>query len=197
MQLVAVEGARPKRVAPRREREIYCLLRVNPELFEKDTQFKLLYVNKRAEKGPDFVAVNRKGHLLLGEVKKGGLPTSAWSQAKRYAKRFANMREAELNIQLARSGISKKVRDLLRGFLSSTGFAALLNPSRRKLHLVFVAEAFSDRILRATTRDSLGRVLRSKVKDVKCVELRTYRVPRAATLAIASVVGGRRRRFRR
>ena len=72
----------------------------------------------------------------------------------------------------------------------------LLNPSRRKLQLVFVAEHFSDRVLRATTRAGLGSILRTSVTDIKCIELRTYRVPRKATLAVASVVAGRHRRLR-
>jgi hypothetical protein len=196
MELVAVEGAKAKRIRPKRERELYTLLRRCPELFDKETQFRVLYVNEGPEKGPDFVAVNKRGHLLLGEVKRGGLPVAAWSQAKAHAKRFAKMREAALNAELAKAGVQELRREL-RGFLGSTEFNALLNPSRRKLQLVFVAEAFSDDVLRRTKRAALGSILRAKVTDVKCIEIHTYRVPARATLAIASAVAGAHRRVRR
>lgn len=196
MELVAVEGARATRIRPRRERDIYALLRKRPELFDKDTQLHVLYVNRGPEKGPDFIAVNKRGHLLLGEVKLRGLPVGAWAQAKQYAKRFAKMRERAIDAELAKAGVPR-LRETLRGFLGPTAFQALLNPTRCKLQLVFVAEHFSDGVLRTMTRPALGSILRASVTDIKCIELRTYRVPRKTTLAVASVVAGRHRRLRR
>jgi len=71
MRLVAIKGPEPKRVSPKRETEIYTLLERYPGLFEKGTLFRLLSVNVRTEKGPDFIAVNHKGHLIIGEIKRG------------------------------------------------------------------------------------------------------------------------------
>lgn len=197
MRLIAIDGPEPKRVRPSREAEIYALLHRHPELFEKGTLFRLLSVNVQTEKGPDFLAVNRKGHLIIGEIKRGGLHLGALAQAKYYAKRLGRMREAELNNYLARRADTRFLRDLTRGFLGPTARAAFFNPSRRKVQLLLVAEDFPDLVLRNATRSKLGKRLREFVKDIKCVQIRTYRVRARSTLAIASVVSGWRRRLRK
>ena len=197
MEVIALDGSRAKRIRPKREPELYRLLRRKPEILDKDTQVRMLYVNRGPEKGPDFLAVNKQGDLLLGEVKRGALPRGAWFQAKQYAKRFAKMPEAAIDAELKKVRIHKGIRRAMRGFLGSTALRALLNPSRRKIQLVFVAEHFADRTLQVANRGALGAILRAAVKDVKCVELRVYRVPRTRTVAVASVIGGRRRRLRR
>jgi len=152
-------------------------------------------MNRGPEKGADFVAVNKKGHLLLGEVKRGALSVSAWAQAKQYAKRFAKMREHAIDAEPAKARVSG-LPETLRAFLGSTAFQALLNPARRKVQLVFVAEYFSGRVLQATTRAALGPILRKRVSGIKFIELPTYGVPRKATLAVASVVAGSHRRLK-
>jgi len=197
MDLIAIDGHKPKRMTPKRERQIYRLLNDVTGILDKDTLVKVLSVNEGPEKGPDFLAVNKKGHLLLGEVKRGGLPSSAWAQAKQYAKRFAKLREKQLDEELAKAGKRGRIRMALKGFLNERARRAFLNPSRRKLQLVFVAEHFGDHILRRATHATLGAGLRARVTDVKCVELRTYRVHGGGSFAVASVVGGRRRRLRR
>ncbi|MBI5622996.1 MAG: hypothetical protein HY924_04370 [Elusimicrobia bacterium] len=197
MLLVSMKGAQPKPVHFRREKDIYALLKNQPHILEKETQYRMLLINKGPEKGPDFIAVNRRGHLLLGEVKKGPLSLVAWRQIRRYAKRFCKMRKDDLNGVLVKAGIGP-LQKTLKGkrLLSSTGWKALLNPSRRKLQLVLVAEGFSDRVLQGMSHDLLGNPLRSKVKDVKCVELRMYRVSGSTQFAIASVIAGNRRQLR-
>jgi hypothetical protein len=107
------------------------------------------------------------------------------------------MREAELDIELCRTGTITGIRKAVKGFLGLTALQALLNPSRRKLQIVLVAESFSDKVLRSTHRDDLGAPLKSKVKDVKCIAVQTFFVPRAAKFAIATVISGKRRKLRR
>ncbi len=154
MRLAAVEPATPKprRVHVSREKAIYALLERTPELLEKKAQFRLLSINKGPEKGPDFVAVNKKGHLVLGEIKRGSLSIRAWGQVKTYAKRFAKMRHRELNEELSGALRGRDIRRSLPGFLGSTAWRALLNPSSRRLQLVLVAKGFSDRVLRSIAR---------------------------------------------
>lgn len=200
MRVVAIEGPAPRHVRPRREAEIYALLQGCPELFEKNTLFKVLSVNVRTEKGPDFIAVNHKGHLIVGEVKRGGMPAGGWAQAKRYAKLLGRMREADLDQYIAKRADSKHVpqlRGVTKGFLGPTARAAFFNPSRRRVQLLLVAETFSDSLLRSATRARLGARLRELVRDVKCIQVRTYRVRSQSTFGIASVVSGRSRRLRR
>jgi hypothetical protein len=200
MRLVAISGPEPKRVSAKRETEIYALLQRYPGLFEKGTLFRLLSVNVRTEKGPDFLAVNHKGHLIIGEIKRGGLPPGAWAQVKYYAKRLGRMRELELERYIANRSSEKDartLRDLTRGFLGPTARAAFFNPSRRRVQLLLVAEDFPDVVLRNATRAKLGTRLREIVRDVKCVQVRTYRVRSRSTFGIASVVSGRGRRLRK
>ena len=85
----------------------------------------------------------------------------------------------------------------MKGFLDPTAKRALLNPSKRRLQIILVAEGFSDKVLRSTRRDNLGSPLKSKVKDVKCIEVQTFAVPRAAKFAVAAVISGKRRKLRR
>jgi hypothetical protein len=200
MRLVAVDGPEPKVVRPKREAEIYALLERCPELFEKNTLFKVLSVNVRTEKGPDFIAVNHKGHLVIGEIKRGSMPVAGWVQAKQYAKRLGEMRERELDAYIAKRQAGQNprpLRSMTKGFLGLTARAAFFNPSRRRVQLILVAEGFSDSLLRTATRARLGARLRKIVRDVKCVQPRTYRVRSRSTFAVASVVGGRSRRLRR
>jgi hypothetical protein len=200
MRLVAIKGPEPKRVSPKRETEIYALLHRYPGLFEKGTLFRLLSVNVRTERGPDFIAVNHKGHLIIGEIKRGVLPGTAWTQVKHYAKRLGRMREQELERYIANRGKptnKRSLRDLTRGFLGPTARAAFFYPARRRVQLLLVAEDFSDAVLRNATRVKLGARLRALVRDVKCVQLRTYRVRSRSTFGIASVVSGRGRRLRK
>jgi len=197
MKVIKIAKAKPRRVPFGQERDIYALFEAMPEVLEKPTLFRPLCINKGPEKGPDFIAVNKKGHLLIGEVKNRSFRTDGWIQAKRYAKRFAEMREAELNTELRRAGMHVGIRKAVKGFLGSTAKRALLNPSRRRLQIILVAESFSDKILHSTRRDDLGAPLKSKVKDVKCIVVRMYAVPRAARFAIATVISGKRRKLRR
>jgi len=197
MKVYRIEKAKPKRVPFGQEKDIYALFEAMPEVLEKPTLFRLLYINKGPEKGPDFIAVNKKGHLLLGEIKNRSFRIDGWIQAKRYAKRFAKMREDELNNELSKVGAGTSVRRAVKGFLGSTAKAALLNPSRRRLQIILVAESFSDKVLRITHRDDLGAPLKSKVKDVKCIVVQTFVVPRAAKFAVAAVISGKRRKLRR
>ena len=199
MRVVAIKGPTPRHVRPGREAEIYGLLNGCPDLFEKNTLFKVLSINLRTEKGPDFIAVNHKGHLIIGEVKRGGMPTGGWVQAKRYAKMLGNMRESELEQYIENRAAGKRpqsLQGLTKGFLGPTARAAFFNPSRRRVQLILVAEDFSDSILRSATRARLGARLRQLVRDVKCVQVRTYRVRSRSTFGIASVVSGRSRRLR-
>ena len=197
MKVYRIEKANPKRVPFGREKDIYALFKAMPQVLEKPTLFRLLYMNKGPEKGPDFVAVNKKGHLLLGEIKNRSFRIDGWTQAKRYAKRFSKMREDELDIELCKVRAGTSVRRAVKGFLDPTAKRALLNPSRRKLQIVLVAERFSDKVLRRTHRKDLGAPLKSKVKDVKCIEVQTFAVPQAAKFAVAAVISGKRRKLRR
>jgi hypothetical protein len=200
MRVVAIDGPTPKHVHPKREAEIYALLEGCPELFEKNTLFRVLSINVRTEKGPDVIAVNQKGHLIIGEVKRGGMPVGGWAQAKRYAKLLGRMRETELDQYIANRSSERHtglLRAMTKGFLGPTARAAFFNPSRRRVQLVLVAEGFSDSVLRSATRAKLGARLREVVRDVKCVQVRTYRVRSRSTFGIASVVSGRSRRLRK
>jgi hypothetical protein len=200
MRFVAIDGPEPRHVHPKREDEIYALLLRRPELLEKNTLFKVLSINVRTEKGPDFIAVNHKGHLIIGEIKRGGMPAGGWAQAKRYAKLLGRMREAELEHYIADRTAGKdtpSLRHATKGFLGPTARAAFFRPSRRRVQLLLVAEHFSDSLLRSATRAKLGARLRELVRDVKCVEIRTYRVRSRSTFGIASVVSGRSRRLRK
>src|SRR5262245_13693838 len=150
MRVVAIKGPVPKHVRPEREAEIYGLLHGCPDLFEKGTLFRVLSINVRTEKGPDFIAVNHKGHLIIGEIKRGGMPKGGWSQAKRYAKLLGRMRESNLEQYISdrNSGSAKKsLRQVTKGILGRTARDAFFNPSRRRVQLILVAEAFSDAIL--------------------------------------------------
>ena len=131
MRVVAIDGPTPQHVRPGREAEIYGLLHGCPDLFEKNTLFKVLSINVRTEKGPDFIAVNHKGHLIIGEVKRGGMPASGWVQAKRYAKMLGRMREPELEQYIGNRETGKhpqSLRGLTKGFLGPTARAAFFNP---------------------------------------------------------------------
>lgn len=199
MRVVAIKGAGPKHIQPERESEIYALLHGCPDLFEKGSLFRVLSLNVRTEKGPDFIAVNHRGHLVLGEVKRGGMSAGGWAQAKRYAKLLGQMRESELEGYISSRSRDKgksTLRQLTKGFLGPTARAAFFNPSRRRVQLILVAEAFSDSILRSATRARLGARLHRLVRDVKCVQLRTYQVRSRSTFGVASVVSGRSRRLR-
>jgi hypothetical protein len=197
MKVIKIAKAKPRRVPFWRERDIYALFAAMPEVLEKPTLFRLLSINKGPEKGPDFIAVNKKGHLLIGEIKNRSFRTDGWIQAKHYAKRFAKMREPALDTELGRAGVHAGIRKAVKGFLGSTAMRALLNPSGRRLQSILVAESFSDKVLRSTRRDDLGVPLKSKVKDVKCIVVRMFAVPRAARFAIATVITGKRRKLRR
>jgi len=200
MQLVAIDGAKPKHVHPKREAEIYALLKGCPELLERNTLFRVLSINVRTEKGPDFIAVNRKGHLVIGEVKRGGMREGGWAQAKRYAKLLGGMREEELDQYIEDRALghdTPSLRSLTKGFLGPTARDAFFSPSRRRVQLLLVAEQFSDALLRTATRARLGARLRRLIRDVKCVEIRTYHVRSRSTFGIASVVSGRSRRLRK
>jgi hypothetical protein len=199
MRVVAIKGARPKHVQPERESEIYALLHGCPDLFEKGSLFRVLSLNVRTEKGPDFIAVNHRGHLVLGEVKRAGMSAGGWAQVKQYAKLLGKMRERELDDYISRRNgkIPKPtLRQLTKGFLGPTARDAFFNPSRRRVQLILVAETFSDSILRSATRARLGARLRRLVRDVKCVQLRTYQVRARSIFGVASVVSGRSRRLR-
>jgi len=107
------------------------------------------------------------------------------------------MREDELDTELHRAGTITGIRKAVKGFLGSTATRALINPSRRRLQIVLVAESFSDKVLRRTRRDDLGVPLKSKVKDVKCIAVHMFLVPRASKFAIATIISGKRRKLRR
>lgn len=193
MKLVSVKGAHPTRIPLKRERKIYDLLHRVPGLLEKGTQLRLLSLNTGPEKGPDFVAVNQRGHLVLGEIKKSSLRPNAWPQIKGYAKKYGKMRWKELD---AKFNIT--TNQLLRRFLHRTAaWSALRSPVRRKIQLVLMAESFSDKALRAAAARNLGAGLKKKVKDVKCIEIQMYRVKGPADIVAVSVVSGRRRKLRR
>jgi len=94
MKVIKIAKAKPRRVPFGRERDIYALFEAMPEILEKPTLFRPLCINKGPEKGPDFIAVNKKGHLLIGEIKNRSFRTDGWIQAKRYASR-AGLRDNE------------------------------------------------------------------------------------------------------
>jgi hypothetical protein len=176
MRLVSMTGPHPKRIPLKRERMIY----------------KLLSLNTGPEKGPDFVAANKRGHLVLGEIKRGSLRPDAWPQIQTYAKKFGEMRWRELDAAI--KGVTKKE---LQGFLSRTAWNAFFSPSRRKLQLVLIAEDFSDQVLRRAARKNLNARLQRVVKDVKCIQIQTFHVKGHGEIAVASGLSGRRRKLRR
>lgn len=195
MQLISMTGPRPKRIPHkplRRERMIYKLLDKAPDLLEKGTQLKLLSLNTRHEKGPDFVGANKRGQLVLGEIKKGSLRPDAWPQIQGYATEFAQMRSRKLD-----EAIQDNAKMELRGFLSRTAWNAFFNPSRRRLQLVLIAEDFSDKILRRATKKNLWSKLQKVVKDVKCIQIQTFAVKGHGEIAVAAGLSGRRRKLRR
>jgi hypothetical protein len=81
--------------------------------------------------------------------------------------------------------------------LSSTAKRALLYPSLRRLQLVLVAEAFSDRVLEEISEKRRKATIRKFVKDVKCVEMQVFEVKKKGTIATATIVAGRARRLRK
>jgi len=145
----------------------------------------MLCLNKGPEKGPDFIAVNQKGHLLLGEIKRGPMSAVAWHQAKEYARRFGELRKDQLGASLNKAGLSRPLKEAIRGFLGGTAKRALLNPSRRKLQLVLVAESFSDQMLRIASLDNLGSTLK-KLRTEKGIGLR--QLSRQANISPASLL---------
>ncbi|MCX5795095.1 MAG: hypothetical protein NTY77_06350 [Elusimicrobia bacterium] len=202
MRVIALNGPKPKRILPTRERKLYALLKEHPEILEKDSHFRLLSINRRSEKGPDFIGVNNKGHMIIGEVKLRGLHQGAWDQAKSYAKRVGRMRENELDQYIksrvkAGRGEAGSLRDLTRGLLGPAARLAFFNPSHRRVQLLLVAEDFPDDVLRDADRCNLGQNLRGLVKDVKCVQVQLYQAPARSTLAITSVLSGRHRRVKK
>lgn len=198
MRLKAIKGSRVKRISARYEKDIYELLHHNPDLLEDNTQWRFLGLNKGPEKGPDFIAVNRMGDLLLGEIKCPNMRREAWPQIKKYALHFSRMREAALNKAIAgKEARSNPLKKIISGFLNKTGRSAIINPSRRKLQLVLIAENFSDDNLRLMNINTLGKMLRKSVKDVKCIEIQVYKTSERGNFVITSIVSGRRRKLRR
>jgi len=177
-----------------REPKIYKLLNENPELLEKNSQFRLLKINKRSEKGPDFIAINKKGHLIVGEIKAGTLPSVAVKQLKGYAIRFSEMRKDELDREISGHKFPS-LRKAYKGFLPKKAQTALLNPSRRRLQLVLVAERFSDKALKEADLQKLPNKLRKVIKDIKCLQLQLFRNNGAKVIAVGEVISGNNRRL--
>src|SRR3989338_6990408 len=180
-----------------REKKIYRLLGRIPSLMEKDSQFRLLSINIGPEKGPDFIGLNKKGHLILGEVKAGSLRNDAWTQVKTYGKKYMKMRQKELEQIVSRGGTYKSLCNAYKGFLSKTAQMALLNPSRRRLQFVLVAERFSDGVLNKINSRNMGYKLRNAVKDIKCMEVCCFKIGAGKTIAVAKIILGSKRKLSR
>lgn len=181
----------------RREKKIYKLLRNIPDLLEKDTQFRPLSINVGPEKGPDFVGLNKKGHLIIGEIKIGTLDRVAWKQVKTYGKKIGKMRQEELESDIYRGRNNKSLRSEYKGFLSKKAQSAFLNPSRRRIQLVLVAERFSDRVLTEINRQKMSQKLGKIVKDVKCLEVRLFKVDSNKTIVVSEIILGNKRKLAR
>jgi hypothetical protein len=178
-----------------RERKIYRLLAKIPGLLEKDTQFRPLKINVGPERGPDFIGLNKKGHLIIGEIKKGTLRRVAWKQVKTYAKKIGKMHKKELESAIYKDGNSMSLKSIYKGFLSKTAQLAFLNPSRRCVQLVLVAERFSDRVLREIHHQKIGHKLDEIVKDVKCLEVNLFKIDSNKTIVISEIILGNRRKL--
>jgi hypothetical protein len=177
-----------------REKKMYKLLAKIPGLLESKSQFRPLRINKRAEKGPDFIAINKKGHLILGELKVGTLAYVAVNQMKRYARRFIKMRQKDLEKQIDKKEYSS-LQEAYKNFLPKKARNALLNPSRRRLQLVLVAERFSDNALKEVNRLMPRGKLRKSVKDIKCLKLQLFRSNSAKAIAVGEIISGNKRRL--
>ena len=197
MRVVGGDGKLIKPLRVERERRMYELIRRNSELLESSSQFRLLTANKGPEKGPDFIGVNRRGQLVLGEIKAGPLRADAWRQVKGYANRFRKMRKQELERHIIHGGMYSSLDVAGRNLLSSTAKRALLNPSLRRLQLVLVAESFSDRVLEEIRKKGRKATIRRFVKDVKCVEMQVFKIRKKGTIATVTVIAGRARRLRK
>lgn len=195
MKAFLTTGEQLKQKRFRREKKIYGLLGRIPGLMEKSSQFRFLSINTGPEKGPDFIGLNKKGHLILGEIKAGPLRHEAWNQLKIYGKKFMRMRKNELERVVYRGGIYRTLRGAYKGFLSKTAQMAFLNPSRRRLQFVLVAERFSDRTLKEINSRKIGRKLHNAVKDIKCLEVCLFRIGSGKTIAVAKIVAGDRRKL--
>lgn len=181
----------------RREKKIYKLLSRIPGLMEKNSQFRFLSINIGPEKGPDFIGLNKKGHFILGEIKAGSLGYGAWGQLKTYGKKFMGMRQKELERIVYRGGIYKSLRSAYKGFLSKTAQMAFLNPARRRLQFVLVAERFSDRTLTEINFRKMGRKLRNAVKDVKCLKVCLFKADSSKTIVVSEIILGNKRKLAR
>jgi hypothetical protein len=174
----------------KRERHIYKLLDEAPGLLEKGSRFRLLRLNSRAEKGPDFIGFNKRGHLILGEIKAGSLRANAWRQVKRYAKQFAIKRRKDLEKIVDRKRFPS-LKHAYGNFLSRKAQRALLNPAKRRRQLVLVEERFSDKILARVKREKMNAQLQRYVKDVKCLAVQVYEVPGPGSVAVTEVLSGK------
>lgn len=197
MNAFTLQGKRLRCLPFHRERRIYRLFSKIPALLDRSAQFRLLALNVGPEKGPDFLGLNDRGHLVIGEIKKGTMGRGGLIQARCYAKLFLTMRQRDLDGIVAGGGCYPSIRAATKNFLSRTAQSALRNPSRRRIQIVLVAERFSDTFLRDATRDRLGRTLRRAVKDIKAVAVQLLRVAPSREIVVAEVVGGRRRRLGR
>lgn len=195
MKAFFIDGRPLKHKKFSREKRIYKLLANIPGLLEKDSQFRLLSINVGPEKGPDFVGLNKRGHIILGEIKAGSLRRDAWKQLKVYGKKFGAMRKAELERVICKGGIFNSLRSAYKRFLSKTAQSAFLNPARRRIQLVLVAERFSDKTLVEINRQKMGRKLRNIVKDIKCLEVRLFKVDTSKIIAVAEIISGNKRKL--